>query len=232
MTSKERFTSIFAVATMTIFCSVTAMAHSAHDHSTVPYKWALSKNLKEKIGNRLNSNDPTSLIGLNHFQQKKLGHYDIKVGNKFNTEINEINLLIKRTSAGMKIVDATRVNRVAYSGQVPIQKTKIFSKIGNHKNSHIGHDHSFFPYEWTFTQETQDKISKSMNRNNEDYILIGLSKFEQSMLNKYDIKYGNTFNTTVKDHQLMVEKVSSGIKIINHKQLDNVAMAPYENENL
>ena len=52
------------------------------------------------------------------------------------------------------------------------------------------------------------------------------------MLNKYDIKYGNTFNTTVKDHQLMVEKVSSGIKIINHKQLDNVAMAPYENENL
>ena len=191
MTSKERFTSIFAVATMTIFCSVTAMAHSAHDHSTVPYKWALSKNLKEKIGNRLNSNDPTSLIGLNHFQQKKLGHYDIKVGNKFNTEINEINLLI-----------------------------------------HIGHDHSFFPYEWTFTQETQDKISKSMNRNNDDYILIGLSKFEQSMLKKYDIKYGNTFNTTVKDHQLMIEKVSSGIKIINHKQLDNVAMAPYENENL
>jgi hypothetical protein len=112
------------------------------------------------------------------------------------------------------------------------QKTKIFSKIGNHKNSHIGHDHSFFPYEWTFTQETQDKISKSMNRNNDDYILIGLSKFEQSMLKKYDIKYGNTFNTTVKDHELMVEKVSSGIKIINHKQLDNVAMAPYENENL
>ena len=169
---------------------------------------------------------------LNHFQQKKLGHYDIKVGNKFNTEINKINLLIKRTSAGMKIVDATRVNRVSYSGQVPIQKTKIFSKIGNHKNSHIGHDHSFFPYEWTFTQETQDKISKSMNRNNDDYILIGLSKFEQSMLKKYDIKYGNTFNTTVKDHQLMIEKVSSGIKIINHKQLDNVAMAPYENENL
>tara|TARA_B100000686_G_C16587739_1_gene861610 strand:+ start:292 stop:987 length:696 start_codon:yes stop_codon:yes gene_type:complete len=231
MTRKERFITIFAVATLTTFFSSTAMAHSAHDHSTVSYKWALSKNLKEKIGNRLHSADPTSVIGLNHFQQKQLGHYGINVGNKFNTEVNKINLLIKRTSAGMKIVDATRVNRVAYSGQVPIVKSKIFSKIGNYKNSHVGHDHSHFPYKWTFSLETQEKISKSMKRN-EGNILIGLSKFEQSILNRYEIKYGNTFHTTVKDHQLMIEKVSSGIKIINHKQLHNVAMAPYKNENL
>jgi hypothetical protein len=74
------------------------MAHSVHDYSTVSYKWALSKNLKAKINNRLNSSNPTSMIGLSHLEQKKLQHYDIKVGNKFNTKMSGITFLVKRTS--------------------------------------------------------------------------------------------------------------------------------------
>ncbi len=227
----KKFISFFAVATMTTVFSATAMAHSSHDHSTVSYKWALSKNLKEKIDNRLVSINPTSVIGLNSFEQKKLERYAIKVGNKFNTEMRGINLLIKRSSAGMRIMGASRADRVAYSGQVPIKRTKVISKASIHKKSHVGHDHSYLPYEWTFSGKTQDKIFQSMSEN-EGNILIGISKFEQSIFKEYDIKSGNILHTKINDQEFIIEKVSSGIKIISHKELQNVAMAPLKNENL
>lgn len=231
MTPNKRFLAVFAVATMTTFVSSAAMAHSAHDHSTVSYKWALSKNLKAKINNRLNSSNPTSMIGLSHLEQKKLQHYDIKVGNKFNTEMSGINFLVKRTSAGMKIVQASRASRVAYTDQVPIKKTNIFSKASINQKSHVGHDHSYLPYEWTFSVVTQDKIVKAMIRDDKN-TLIGLNVFEQSILKEYDIKPGNTFLTKIKGHQFMIEKASSGIKVIRHRELQDVAMANHNNENL
>ncbi len=231
MTTIKKFLTVFAVATMTTFISSTAMAHSAHDHSTVPYKWALSKNLKDKINNRLNSSNPTSVIGLSHLEQKKLQHYDIKVGNKFDTEMSGINFLVERTSAGIRIVKTSRVVRAAYTDQVPIKKTNIFSKASINQNSHPGHDHSYLPYEWTFSLATQDKIVKAMIRGDKN-VLIGLNAFEQSILNEYDIKAGNTLHTTIKGYQFMIEKASSGIKVISHTEPQDVAMANHNTENL
>ena len=71
MGTQEIIWSIAMIAVLT-YLSSKAFAHSAHDHSTLSYKWALSKNLESKIENRLNSSNPTSLIGLSHFEQKKL----------------------------------------------------------------------------------------------------------------------------------------------------------------
>jgi len=231
MTKAKTFLSTLAiVAAMTFNCSA-ALAHSAHDHSMVSYKWVLSKNLKTKIKNRLNSTNPTSLIGLNYFEQKKLNHYDIKVGNKFNTEMRGINFLLQRTSAGMKIVDANRISKVGYTDQVPIKKTNLFSNASMNHKSHVGHDHTNLPYEWTFSLATQDKIVKGMIRS-EKKVLIGLNAFELSLLKEYDIKTGNTFQTMIKDHQFLVEKTSAGIKVVNHVDVQNIAMAHKHNENM
>ena len=231
MTSAKKILSTFAVATVITFTSVAAMAHSAHDHSMVSYKWALSKNLKAKIESRLNSTSPTSLIGLNFFEQKKLNHYDIKVGNKFNTEMRGINFILQRTSAGMKIVDASRIGKVAYTDQVPIKKTNMFSNASTNHKSHVGHDHANLPYEWTFSMATQGKIVKGMIRS-EGEIFVGLNAFELSLLNEYDIKTGNTFHTTIKDNQFLIEKTSAGIKVLNHIDMQNIAMAPQQHENM
>ena len=113
MNPVKKTLSIFAMAASIAFVSANAMAHSAHDHSTVPYKWALSKSLQVKIDSRLDSLAPTSVIGLNSFEQKELAHYDIKVENKFNTEIRGINLLVKRTSAGIKVISHDELQNVA-----------------------------------------------------------------------------------------------------------------------
>jgi len=231
MISAKSFLSIFAVLTAMAFTCSAALAHSAHDHSMVSYKWALSKNLKAKIQNRLNSTNPTSLIGLNYFEQKKLNHYDIKVGNKFNTDMRGINFVLQRTSAGMKIVDASRLGKVVYTDQVPIKKTNLFSNASMNHKSHIGHDHANLPYEWTFSLTTQDKIIKGLIRNEEN-VLVGMNAFELSLLKEYDIKTGNTFQTTIKGHQFLIEKTSAGIKIVNHVDVQNIAMAPQHNENM
>ena len=145
MTTTRNILSSLAIAATMTFTSTAAMAHSDHDHSTVSYKWAMSKNLQAKIDSRLDSANPTSLIGLNPFEQKKLEHYNINVGNKFNTETRGINFLMERTSAGMKVVDASRVGKVSYTGQVPIKKTNMFSKVSMNQKSHTGHDHAHLP---------------------------------------------------------------------------------------
>ena len=230
MGTQEVVWSIVMIAILT-FLSSKAFAHSAHEHSTVSYKWALSKSLETKIENRLSSSNPTSLIGLSHFEQKKLNSYDIKIGNKFNTEMRGVNLLVERTTAGMKIVDANRIGKVSYADQVPIKKSNMFSKASMGHKSHVGHDHAYLPYEWTFNVETQNKILEGMFRN-EEHVLVGLNAFEQSIFKAYEIKNGNTFQTTIKGHKFLIERTSAGIKVINHAGVENLAMAPQYNEKM
>ena len=230
MTRRDIISSIAMVAFLALTSQAT-MAHSTHDNSTVSYKWVMSKNLQSKIDRRLSFANNSSFIGLNHFEQKKLEHYDIKVGNKFNTEDKGINFLMERTSGGIKIINANRISKVAYTDQVPIKKTRMFSKASMNHKSHMGHDHSALPYEWTFGMGTQDKIIKAMVRSKKE-VLIGLNAFEQSLLKEYEIRYGNIFQTTIKGHRFLIEKTTSGIKIVGHVDVQNVAMNNNNYENM
>ena len=230
MTRRDIISSIVMVAFLAL-TSQAAMAHSTHDHSTVSYKWVMSKNLQAKIDRRLSSANNSSFIGLNHFEQKKLERYDIKVGNKFNTEDKGVNFLMERTSAGIKIIYANEISKVAYTDQVPIKKTRLFSKASMNHQSHMGHDHSALPYEWTFGMGTQDKIIKAIVRSQKE-VLIGLNAFEQSLLNEYEIRYGNTFQTTIKGHRFLMEKTTSGIKLVGHVDVQSVAMSANNYENM
>ena len=229
--SKREIISSLAMIGFLALTSKAALAHSDHDHSTVSYKWAMSKNLQSKVGKKLDSANPVSLIGLNPFEQKKLEHYDINVGNKFNTEVRGINFLMERTSAGMKIVDASRLSKASYMDQFPIKKAQMFSKVSMNHKSHMGHDHTYLPYEWTLFFATQDKIVRGMVQN-EKNVMVGLNSFEQSLLSEYGIKPGNTFHTTIKGYKFLIEKTASAIKVIGHSDVQNVAMAPDNNENM
>ena len=97
MKTKTYLLNALAIAATITLTSTAAMAHSDHDHSTVSYKWKLSNNMTTKMERTLVSSNPSPLIGLTHFEQKKLDHYDIDLGNKFNTEVRGINFLMERT---------------------------------------------------------------------------------------------------------------------------------------
>jgi hypothetical protein len=77
---------------------------------------------------------------------------------------------------------------------------------------------------------TQDKVFRAMDRDDKN-MLIGLNAFELSIFKEYDIKPGNTLHTTIKGHQFMIEKASSGIKVINHTELQDLAMVNDNNGN-
>ena len=231
MKAKQNILNALAIAASITLSSSGAIAHTNHDHSTVPYGWEMSKNLKFKLVRQINSESPSGLIGLNHFEQKKFDHYDIKVGNKFNTGMRSINILMERTSAGMKIVDTNRVGKVTYRDLVPIKKINMVSRVSMNHQSHIGHDHAHLPYEWTFGLETQGKIVKAMSQS-EKNVYVGLNEFEQSLLREYDIKPGHTFQITIAGHQFSVEMTTSGIKVINHVEGQDMAMAPQNNSNM
>ena len=231
MKTKNTIIQALAIAaSMTLTASV-AMAHSAHDHSTVPYKWELSKNIKSKIDRNFISDNPSPLIGLSHFEQKKLDHYDIRVGNKFQTSYNGLNFKVERTSSGIKIVDANRIGKVSYSDLVPIKDVNSVKRASMNHQAHIGHDHKRLPYEWTFGLETQEKIVRGMF-NGEGHVYVGLNTFEQSLLKEYDIKPGNTFQTTIEDNQFLIEKTSAGIKVISPMESHDVVMAPQRNSKM
>lgn len=231
MKTKKSILNALAIAATITLTSTAALAHSDHDHSTVSYKWKLSNNMTTKMERTLVYSNPSSLIGLTHFEQKKLDHYDINLGNKFNTEVRGINFLMERTSAGMKIVDANPASNVAYTGQVPIKMTNRVSNASMNHKSHVGHDHGQLPFEWIFNVKTQGKIAQAMAQNKED-IYVGLTQFEQSLLREYDIKPGNTFETIIAGHKFLVEKATSGVKVINHVDPQGVAMAPHNDMNM
>ena len=73
--------------------------------------------------------------------------------------------------------------------------------------------------------KTQKKITQAMAENRKD-IYVGLNQFEQSLLREYDIKPGNTFQTTVAGHKFLVEKATSGVRVINHMDAQEIAMVP------
>ena len=231
MKIKQSILSTLAIMAIITWIPTAVIAHSAHNHSTVPFKWELSKNIKAKMEKNLGSDSKSILIGLSHFEQKKLDHYDIKVGNKFNTTMQGINFLMERTSAGMKMVDANRIGNITLRDQLPIKQIIGFSKVSMNPKSHMGHYHAYIPIEWTFGLETQDKIVRGMIQQVKN-IYVGLNKFEQSLLKEYEIKTGNSFQTKISDHKFLIEKTSSGVKVINHSEVEGVAMVPQNHSNM
>ncbi len=231
MNSNKYILNAIAIVSAMTFSSTATMAHSNHDHSTAPYKWELSKGLKDKVQRKLSSVNPTASIGLNHFEQKKMNHYEIKVGNKFYTEVIGINFLIERTSAGMKIVDATRIEQVSQMKRIPLSKIKMATRTFFNPKNHIGHNHVSLPYEWTFGSETQSKIINGFSQKMGS-VFVGLNNFEQSLLKNYDIRPGNTFQTSIAGQRFLVERTSSGLKVINHVEVDGVAMVHSANSRM
>ncbi|MBC8283420.1 MAG: hypothetical protein H8E32_06360 [Nitrospinae bacterium] len=224
MNAKQSILKTLAIASMTLIASGSAFAHSDHDHSKVPFKWELSKNLHSKIERDLNSSKPSGVIGLNHFEQKKFNHYDIKVGNKFSAIVRNIDVTFERTSAGLKVTDATVFNTTMNGEILPIKKVSNISNISMQKHFHPGHDHKRLQVEWVFGETTSSKIAKKMFEGKSNPS-VGLNNLEQDLLNEYGIKPGNKFELSISDHNFLVKRTSSGLIVLNHIENQNIAKA-------
>lgn len=222
MKTKRNILNALAITAMTLFVSGTALAHSDHDHSIAPFNWEFSKKLNAKITRDLNSNKPTGTVGLNSFEQKKFDHYGIKVGNKFNSYIRNVEVTFERVSSGLKMTDASLIKFASAEEIVPIRNISNVNKVSGQVLSHVGHDHNRLPVEWVFGPVTNAKIVKHMYEGKGN-LLVGLTHVEQKLLNEYEIKVGNQFHLSISGHSFQVERTSGGLNIINHVENDGIA---------
>jgi len=224
MKTRRTILNTLAITAMTFLTSSTALAHSDHDHSIAPFNWEFSKKLNAKVERDLNSNKPTGTIGMNSFEQKKFDHYGVKVGNKFNSTIRNVEVTFERVSSGLKITDASRIKFAATEEIVPIRNISKINKISGQVLSHVGHDHNRLPVEWVFGSTTNSKIVRHMFEGKGN-IFVGLTSVEQKLMKEYEIKVGNQFHLSISGHSFLVERTSSGLNIINHVENDGIAKA-------
>ncbi len=224
MIAKQTIFKTLAIASLTLITSGTVFAHSNHDHSTVPFKWQFSENLHSKIERNLNSAKPTGVIGLNPFEQKKFNHYGIKVGNKFSSIIQNIDVTFERTSAGLKVTNASIFNTTMNGEILPLKKVAAVSKVSMQKHFHPGHNHDRLQIKWVFGETTNAKIVKHMFEG-KGSLSVGLTNLEQGLLNEYGIKSGNKFQLSISGHNFLVERTSGGLIILNHMDQKNLAKA-------
>ena len=199
-------------ATASLFLTASiASAHSGHDHSQLSLQWKFSKKVEDKIQARGTLQGNGYYIGLSAHEQKTMKDYGIQPGNIFATQVNGVNAYVKQTSTGIQVIDRETMNINAVV-QLPIRNLSWISRISNGSTGHIGHDHAMTPYEWSFSQTTQNRIADRLN--SEEVVFVGLTKFEQDLLKNYNITVGNRFHTVINGQTTMAERTSGGLKIM------------------
>lgn len=199
-----------ATASLFLFANV-ASAHSEHDHSKLSLNWKFSKKVADKIQTRGTLQGNSYYIGLSAHEQNTMKHYGIRPGNILTTQVDGVNAYVKKTSAGIQIMDSG-VTNIGAMEQLPIRTFNWISRISTDGAGHSGHDHAMTPYEWSFGATTQDRIAERLNSN--DVVFVGLTTFEQDLLNNYNIKIGNRFHTVINGQTTMAERTSGGLKIM------------------
>ncbi len=210
-TTTKIIQTLTAVSASLILSTGLAAAHGSHDHSKLPLKWKFSKKVESKIQKRGGLQDSGYYIGLTSHKQKVLEKYGIKDGNIFSTEINGVNAYVKRTSAGIQIVDSGITN-IDAKMVLPIRPKNGISLVSTAAMNHPGHDHSVVNYEWSFAPDTQNRIAKRLG--NQAAVYVGLTHFEQALLNDYNIKVGNKFHTVIHGDTMIAERTSGGLKVM------------------
>ena len=215
-----------ALASISLITATTGFAHSIKDNSTVPCQWKCSEKLYSKVERNLNPKKNTRVIGLNPFEQQKGNNYGAKVVNNFSSIVRNIDVIFGKTSAGIKVVDASIFNTAANDNFVPLIKDSNVSKISIKKTFHVDHGHKRIHVKWSFGDTTNSKIVKHLFKSKEK-LSVGLTQLEQNLLTEYGIQCGNKFELSISGNRFLVEKTSEGLIILNHIENIDVVKAGF-----
>ncbi len=178
----------FATVALISLTVAPVYAHSEHDQAKLPLKWNFTHDIQNKIASQYQN----TVIGLSKLDQKIFLNYGIRVGSSFKANVNGQSLAIQRTSLGIRILDAKRYSNLAALPEIPIHKNHRASKIA--MGSHHGHDHQTFAKIWIFSPKTADKIATKVMEDQFPFS-IGLSSHERNIMQAYDIRIGNSFQS-------------------------------------
>lgn len=95
----------------------------------------------------------------------------------------------------------------------------------NTSGAHSSHDHSNLSLKWNFSDAAKIKVMAKM-ASGDWQGSVGLSRLDQKILQKYDIRVGNTFNTTLNGKLLKVKRTTLGLKAIKVEGFKDTSYIP------
>ncbi len=219
MKNRTLTSALSVIALATLFSAGTALAHSEHDHSTLPIGWTFDSKVMNKIEKNMKMGH--TKIGMSSLEQTMLSDYGIGVGNSFNARIGDEMVKVTRTSAGIRLGEQVMQFADGTQENLPLRGNAQMVRSSFNGN-HPGHDHQHLALSWVFNPAIEGKIHDNRVLH-EGSGAIGLSTKEQKTLDRYGIKVGNSFNANVDGMTYTVKRTTMGLKVLTYVEGRTVA---------
>ncbi|MCZ6540455.1 MAG: hypothetical protein O6704_02275 [Nitrospinae bacterium] len=149
-------------------------------------------------------------VGLSRLEQRMLEKYGIQIGKSFITQVQDELWSVTRTSTGLRFEESLGPLAAVNLQSLPMIQTHYrivpVSVQGIDREDRL-------PYlAWVFDQALQEKIQNRIFLKGVPSA-IGLSRFQQKLLQRYGIQLGQSFRSSMAGRILTVKRVSLGLQI-------------------
>ena len=183
-------------------------AYFDHKVSRLTQGWKFDPVVMKKIHRSLARGEVA--VGLSRLEQKMLDQYGIGFGTAFFTQIKNEVWKMTRTSTGLRFDKSARLWAGAKLRSFPITPARF--KVLPVAYRVAGRGKKAPDITWKFDKALQDKIQMRIILKGVPSA-IGLSRFQQKILQRYGIQVGQSFQTTMAGRVLTIKRVSLGLRI-------------------
>ncbi len=183
-------------------------SYSGQSSSQLSEGWMFDPVVTAKIHKNLARGEVA--VGLSRLEQRMLEKYGISIGKSFITQVQGELWSVTRTSTGLRFEGSLGSLATVNLQSLPMIRTHYrvvpASVEGPERENRVPN------LAWVFDKALQEKIQ------NRIYLkgvpsAIGLSRFQQKLLQRYGIQVGQSFRTSMAGKILTVKRVSLGLQI-------------------
>lgn len=197
---------VFAFTTLLAGCK--DPTYSSPNSSPQTDRWMFDPVVAEKIHKNLAGGEMA--VGLSKLEQRMLEKYGIGINKSFITQVQGDFWTVTRTSTGLRFERSVRLMAAVNLQSLPMIQTPYqiapVSIRENYRENRLSN------LTWTFDRSLQEKIQNRVFFKGVPSA-IGLSRFQQKLLDRYGIQVGQSFRTSVAGRILTVKRVSLGLQI-------------------
>ncbi|GEM_PF-6607246 len=183
-------------------------SYSGQSRTQISEGWMFDPVVAEKIHKSLARGEVA--VGLSRLEQRMLEKYGITIGKSFITQVQGELWSVTRTSTGLRFEGSVGPLTAVNLQSLPMIRTHYrvvpASVEGPERENRVPN------LTWVFDQDLQKKIQNRIFLKGVPSA-IGLSRFQQKLLQRYGIQLGQSFRTSMAGKILTVKRVSLGLQI-------------------
>ncbi len=183
-------------------------SYSGQSRTQISEGWMFDPVVAEKINKSLARGEVA--VGLSRLEQRMLEKYGIGFGKTFITQVQDELWSVTRTSTGLRFEGSLGPLTAVNLQSLPMIQSYFRARpasVGGHER-----ENRVPNLAWVFDQDLQDRIQNRIFLKGIPSE-IGLSRFQQKILQRYGIQVGQSFRTSVAGRILTVKRVSLGLQI-------------------